>query len=424
MMEGWSKYKFAEIVSYTKKPRGLIVPKSIPFIPMDLIPLDRLILGNCNYVQELSSGTYVENGDLLLAKITPSFENGKQAILNFSHPFGFATTEVIPMKGKDNIVLTEYVSFFLKQEHLRSELAGKMEGSTGRQRLSTAALNDTLVNLPPLPEQRKIVHVLSTIQKAIEQQDKLIRQTTELKKALMQKLFTEGTKGEKQKQTKIGLVPESWEIVKIGYMYDFTGKPRGLEIVMPTPFIPMELVPISQRLIETYELRHQFSSGTYVENGDLLVAKITPSFENGKQGFVSIGKEYAYATTEVIPMKGKAEISDLNFLYYYLLKDDVRKQLADKMEGSTGRQRLSKTVLEEALIPEAPIDEQIEIANTFVALDKKSSFCENKKRTLSDLFKTLLHELMTGQMRVHEIDFPGMTKEYTLNEELPSVAAK
>ena len=62
-------------------------------------------------------------------------------------------------------------------------------------------------------EQRKIIYVLSTVQKAIEQQDKLIRTTTELKKALMQKLFTEGTRGEKQKQTEIGLVPESWEVV-------------------------------------------------------------------------------------------------------------------------------------------------------------------------------------------------------------------
>jgi type I restriction enzyme S subunit len=64
-------------------------------------------------------------------------------------------------------------------------------------------------------EQRKIAHVLSTVQKAIEQQDKLIRTTTELKKALMQKLFTEGTRGEPQKETEIGLVPESWEVVRI-----------------------------------------------------------------------------------------------------------------------------------------------------------------------------------------------------------------
>lgn len=330
--------------------------------------------------------------------------------------------DLLGVEIDENVCSPEFLAYQLRSESVQNYINSFKRGAT-IQGVTRDAITSIKLNVPPLPEQRKIAYVISTIQKAIEQQDKLIRQAIELKKALMQKLFTEGTKGEKQKQTEIGLVPESWEVVMIGSMYDFTGKPRGLEIVSPTPFIPMELVPISQRFIETYELRQQVSSGTYVENGDLLVAKITPSFENGKQGFVSIDKEYAYATTEVIPMKGKVEISNLNFLYYYLLKDDVRKQLADKMEGSTGRQRLSKTVLEETLIPKPPIEEQIEVASTFIALDKKISFCENKKRTLSDLFKTLLHELMTGQRRVHEIDFPGMTKEYLLNEEL-SIAAE
>ena len=257
-------------------------------------------------------------------------------------------------------------------------------------------------------EQRKIAHVLNTVQKAIEQQDKLIRTTTELKKALMQKLFTEGTRGELQRKTEIGLIPESWEVMKIGDMYKFTKKPRGLNIQTPVPFIPMELVPLNEMKIENYELRDKVSSGTYVENGDLLLAKITPSFENGKQGFVSIDKPYAYATTEVIPIKKIEKLSDKFYLFHYLLKDDIRKQLADKMEGSTGRQRLSKTILAETLIPKPSLNEQKEIADLFISFDKKNSFCNKKKQTLTDLFKTLLHELMTGQRRVHELGFDGI----------------
>ena len=67
----------------------------------------------------------------------------------------------------------------------------------------------------PLPEQKKIVHLLSTAQRAIETQEQLIQTTTELKKTLMHKLFTEGLRNEPQKQTEIGPIPESWKVVPL-----------------------------------------------------------------------------------------------------------------------------------------------------------------------------------------------------------------
>ena len=66
-------------------------------------------------------------------------------------------------------------------------------------------------------EQRKIAGVLGLVQRAIEQQERLIALTTELKKTLLHKLFTEGLRGEPQKQTEIGPVPESWEVVPLGF---------------------------------------------------------------------------------------------------------------------------------------------------------------------------------------------------------------
>ena len=66
-----------------------------------------------------------------------------------------------------------------------------------------------------IAEQRKIAAVLGLVQRAIEQQERLIALTTELKKALLHKLFTEGLRGEPQKQTEIGPVPESWEVVPL-----------------------------------------------------------------------------------------------------------------------------------------------------------------------------------------------------------------
>jgi type I restriction enzyme S subunit len=372
----------------------------------------------------------IRKGEILFSHINSDPHLGKTAIAERDYNDLLHGMNLLLFKANEKVIDPNYLNNIFRLYRQIGVFLKIRSRAVNQSSINQNKLKNLQIPLPQLPEQRKIAYVLSTVQKAIEQQDKLIRHTTELKKALMQKLFTEGTKGEKQKQTEIGLVPESWEVTTIGEMYDFTSKPRGLNINLPVPFIPMEIVPFDQIYIEEYELRENVSSGTYVENGDLLLAKITPSFENGKQGIVRIDKPYSYATTEVIPIKEKTRVSDKYFLFYYLLKDDVRKPLTDKMEGSTGRQRLSKTILEETRIPKPPIKEQKEIAKILLTFNQKLSFYQKKRQTLSDLFKTMLHELMTGQRRVHEIDFTlavaheTSTKKYKTREKPLSMAAE
>lgn len=265
-------------------------------------------------------------------------------------------------------------------------------------------LKEKFIPKPPLPEQQKIAAVLSTVQRAIELQNELIERTTELKKSMMHKLFTEGVKGESQKETEIGMVPESWEVVEFSEMVIYTSKPRNLSVEYPVLFIPMELLSDRVIYITKTEIRDRVSSGTFVFNGDLLLAKITPSFENGKQGIVKVDAEYSYATTEVIAFKEKDRVSDKLFLFYWLKKNDVRNDLAGKMEGSTGRQRLNKPVLDKKLIPKPSCEEQIEIARILYSIDNKIEQHCVKKSKLEELFRTLLHQLMTAHMRVDGFD--------------------
>lgn len=410
-MDGWRLYKFSDVVKYTKKPRNLEIETPTPFIPMNLIPLDKSVVTDFKLVDRVSSGTFVENGDLLLAKITPSFENGKQGILHIENDYAYATTEVIPMKGKKNKSTTSFISFFLKQDEIRAELAGKMEGSTGRQRLSKSALDNMSVNLPPLPEQRKIAHILSTVQRAIEQQDKLIQTTTELKKALMQQLFTEGTRGEPQKQTEIGPVPESWEVKKLkpytslitkGSSPRWQGYNYCNEGVL---FVRSQNIGWGMIENEFEHLPNEFNSvqkKSILKENDVLINLVGASI-----GRVAIAPDYfegANCNQAVALVRLDRSVINERFLMYFLLTNSGQVVIKAN-EKAIARANISLDDVGNFPIPIAPINEQLLIVNDIDQFENKIKNHQKKKSALTSLFKTLLHELMTGQRRVHELEF-------------------
>lgn len=262
---------------------------------------------------------------------------------------------------------------------------------------------------PPLSEQKKIAGILSQIQKAIEVQDKLIEATKELKQSTMKQLFTYGVKGQKTKQTDIGEIPENWEVDSVNNSYVFSKKPKNLNFnnFKKIAFIPMDLIPNDKLTLSHYIERNPntISSGVYFESGDLLLSKITPSFENGKQCIIkNVKNSFGIATTEIIPIKEKKRISNIVFLFYYLLLDNIRHQIAGKMEGTTGRKRVPVQVIKDLKIPCPPLSEQKEIADILTKIDHKIQIHKKKKLRLKELFKTMLNQLMTGKIRVHKLD--------------------
>lgn len=332
-------------------------------------------------------------------------ETGDYSFSNF--------TTRIRIKDKQTIK-PKFLLYYLLHFYNRGNTYELQQRTTGIRNLNFSEYKKTNIPLLELSEQQKIVSVLFKLQQAIEQQERIIVKTTELKLSLMHRLFTYGLRGEELKETEIGKMPKGWKLTSIGQAYEFTTKPRGLDLSKhkEIPFIPMEIISENQRLLNKYEMRKKFSSGTYVQKGDLVVAKITPSFENGKQGIVTdIPLAFCYATTEVWPLHGVNGHSNIEYLHYYLKKPGVRNEIAGKMEGSTGRQRVPKNVIAETKIPLPPYKEQVEISDIFISLDQKVDVIESKKENLQVLFKSMLQLLMTGQVRVKDIDFEGVARE-------------
>lgn len=313
---------------------------------------------------------------------------------------GICSTDILVITANSKTI-PRFLVYLL---HTHSLISHAVATSTGvnHPRTSWNSLGEFILALPSLPEQRAIAHILQTIQEAKFTRQREIELESERKAALMDFLLSHGTKGEPRKQTEIGEIPESWEVVRLEEVATLTKKPRDLRYseYNEIPFVPMELIPIAKLFSNEFLLKtnDELKSGTYFEPEDILIPKITPSFENGKQCLIQeLPTPFGIATTEVIPIREVAGISDKFFLFYYLLLPNVRISLAGKMQGTTGRQRLNKDSLVNLVIPLPSLIEQRTIANVFRAIDEKTAALEREVEMIDELFHAMLEELMTGQ---------------------------
>lgn len=273
-------------------------------------------------------------------------------------------------------------------------------------------LKERSLPLPPLSEQKKIAYVLSIVQQAIEVQERVIQTTTELKKALMHKLFTEGTRGEPQKQTEIGPVPESWEETTLG---ELCGKPNGtlqtgpfgsqlhksdyqeigVAVVNPTHLaenrINHEDVPRVSEKVATRLERHR------LQERDILFAR---RGEIGRHALVTKAEKGWLCGTGCFLVRASKPFIDNRFLSYYFSTEPLIKWLYSHAAGAI-MLNLNNTVLKRLPIYYPKILIQHEIIETFEQIDRKIEMTKQKRNSLQDLFHTLLHELMTTKIRIH-----------------------
>lgn len=410
----WKISRIAEAFDFTKKPRSLDLGKNeseIPFFPMEQVPLGKIHVSDYTLkpIANLGSGTYVENGDLMVAKITPSFENGKQGIVDIESDFAYATTEVIPVRSRPILSDTLFLFFYLLHPEVRSDLAGKMEGSTGRQRLSKTVLGEHLIPLPPLSEQKKIAHVLSTVQRAIEAQERIIQTTTELKKALMYKLFTEGTRGEPQKQTEIGPVPESWEVVELrttgDVVYGIQASVANKLEPIGTRILTNKNITLNGSLdlnkINYFELKTKRHLETILHKGDILFNWRSGSKSHvGKTAYFDLEGDWVHSSF-ILRIRPTPEING-RYLFRYL--NHLRESgYFIKLHTYSINAKFNKSAVNALPIAVPSREEQDQIVNTLESTQQKIDIAENKKCILQDLFRSLLYGLMTATIRVDRL---------------------
>jgi type I restriction enzyme S subunit len=269
--------------------------------------------------------------------------------------------------------------------------------------------------LPALPEQRKIAAVLALVQRAIEQQERLIALTTELKKSLMHKLFTEGLRGERQKRTEIGLVPESGEVIPLGnyltetqYGISEKGGENGQYALLR--MTNQHQGQISDVNLQYVELNPAHFEKFRLERHDILFNRTHSLDLVGRTAIFDIEGDFVFASYLIRLRTDSSQLRPY-FLNHYFNWDETQVRLKSIATRAVSQSNISASRLRGFLVPIPQPTEQDKIIEGIGRLDRKLAVHSQKKRLLEDLFRTLLHQLMTAQIRVHDVDLSFLEQE-------------
>lgn len=403
---GWKNHQFGDVCDRVKDSYQPVDDGDTPYVGLEHLAQGfPAFVGRGKESEVTSSKTAFKAGDILFGKLRPYLRKGAQADFD-----GVCSTDILAFRAKAACE-SEFLKFIIHSDEFVAHAKSTTSG-VQHPRTSWPSLREFRLSLPPLPEQKKIAHILSTVQRAIEAQERIIQTTTELKKALMHKLFTEGLRNEPQKQTETGPVPDSWEVVPLEQIaesfqygtsvkcsYGVQGKP-----VLRIPNVVGGAVDISDlkfgkpKLNEIGNLR--------LQSGDLLFVRTNGVKENaGRCSLFEDEIEDCYFASYLIRVRLDPSRLTPSFLNEYSRTEVGTSFLSGKaIRTADGKFNINSGTLKTMLVPVPAIDEQEEIARALALIDTKSSSARAKQFALQDLFRTLLHELMTAKTRVHRLE--------------------
>lgn len=201
----------------------------ISFLPMDAIGDDGIVrLDETRTLAQVENGyTYFRDGDVVIAKITPCFENGKGAVIRgLLGGVGFGTTELIVVRPRHQQTTSDYLGWLFASPTFRKNAEGAMYGAGGQKRVPDSFVRDYLDGVPPIEEQSAIVAFLDRetgkIDALIAEQEKLLTLLAEKRQATISHAVTRGLNPNAPMKDSgvpwLGEVPAHWNVTPLKYL--------------------------------------------------------------------------------------------------------------------------------------------------------------------------------------------------------------
>ena len=387
----WRDTVLGDVVDINPK-RALKRGDESPFVAMADVQEHRRQLPKISTREFKGSGSRFRNGDTLLARITPCLENGKTAWVSglVDDEIGHGSTEFIVLSAIDGLTDPLFVYYLARHPSFREFAIGQMTGTSGRQRVPVAAVESYELSLPPLDEQRRIAHILGTLDDKIELNRRMSQTLEAMAQALFKSWFVDfdpvRAKAEGRptnlppeidalfpdsfQDSELGEIPEGWEVGELGNVIEVNPL-RSIKRGQVSKHVAMAALPTSGAQVTSWTQR-AFTSGSRFTRGDTLLARITPSLENGKTAFVDFldDGETGWGSTEFIVLRPKSpwppEIG------YLLARDqNFREHAIVNMTGTSGRQRVPPEAVASfttTLPPKSAISVLGEIVKPWLAL--------------------------------------------------------
>lgn len=338
--------------------------------------------------------------DVLFATVRPTLR--RVAIVSSELDGQLASTAFCVIRANPEVADSAFLYYAaISRDFVES--VGALERGASYPAVTDSNVLDQEILLPPLDEQRAIADVLSKLQAAVETQGRIVAALKELKMATMAKLFREGLRGEPLKQTEIGEIPESWEIVQLGSVVNpvsggtpSKGRPEWWQGSIPWAS------PKDMKRPRLHDTEDHISAEALAKGSRLVPAKTVFVVTRG----MILAKDLPVAIAEV-PMAFNQDMRALlptgainpDFLLYALT---ARKDALTSSIGTTahGTRRLGSTSLEALALPKPVGEEQRQIAEVLSHLEVREELARRKAGLLRSLFAAMLGSLMTGQLRV------------------------
>jgi type I restriction enzyme S subunit len=326
-----------------------------------------------------------------------------QILRGLEGAYNVALLKAIPDEKKLD---KEYLYYFISQYNIWAFIENLSQRSGGQTGVDLEQLRKHSFPLPPLPEQQKIAEILSTVDAKIEIIDQQIAETQEFKKGLMQQLLTKGIGHTEFKDSVLGKIPKSWEVMELdeissttrlaGYEYsEYWQEAENGEItalrgynIGKNKLKLHDVIKISEELSQKL-IRSRLFKGN-------VVFPCVGTIGNA----IVIEDDDKYHINQNIAKITPNKDLDSYFLMQYLLSSMCRKEIK-RFNATTSQPNVLVGSLRKFRIPfPNNLSEQIQISEILGIVDQKLEVLSEKKITYQEMKQGLMQQLLTGKVRV------------------------